>query len=73
MPYGVSVAGTAVFFGRGGPVFVSRGQLLVLGGATAKIRELGTEEVRGNVAPEFSPNGKWVAYNSTTSAVALNG
>lgn len=63
LPYGLSVAGTAVLSGHGDLAFVSRGQLLVLDGATGKIRDLGTEDVGGYSAPKFSPNGRWLAYN----------
>jgi TolB protein len=63
LPYGLSVADTAVFSGRGDLAFVSRGQLLVLDGATGKIRDLGTEHVGDYTAPKFSPYGRWVAYN----------
>ena len=63
LPYGLSVAGTAAFSGRGDLAFVSRGQLLVLDGATGKIRDLGTEDVGDYTAPKFSPNGRWLDYN----------
>ncbi|MGH9107641.1 MAG: hypothetical protein ACRDZX_17785 [Acidimicrobiales bacterium] len=61
LPDGLSVANTAAFAGRGDLAFVSRGQVLVLDGATGQLRDLGTTDV--NVPPQFSPNADWLAYD----------
>lgn len=63
LPDGLSVANTAAFSGEGDLAFVSRGQLLVLDGATGGVRDLGAVNLDEYAAPEFSPNGRWLAYN----------
>ncbi len=67
LPYGLSVANPGALAGHGDLAFISQGQLLVVAGGSGKIRDLG--EAGGlSPGPQFSPDGKWLAYNLATGS-----
>ena len=67
LPYGLSVANPAALAGHGDLAFISQGKLLVMAGGSGKIRGLG--ELSGlNLPPQFSPDGKWLAYDLGTGS-----
>jgi hypothetical protein len=52
---------------QGELAFVSRDKLYIIDGAAGKVHEISIAEGRAAVDPVFSPDGKWVAYETESS------
>jgi hypothetical protein len=68
LPYGLSVANRAALAGHGNLAFISQGKLLVIAGGSGKIRDLGEVAGLNSIGPQFSPDGKWLAYDLGTGS-----
>src|SRR5579872_1437263 len=55
------------FRGEGRLAFVSLGRLFVLDGATASLRAV--RSAAGPAAPQFSPDGRWLAFRVGSGAL----
>lgn len=63
----------AAFAGRGELAFVSRGQLWVLDGATGTLRRVPVPRMMTPLDPQFSRDGRWLAFLSSSSSPSAQG
>jgi hypothetical protein len=69
-PAGGPTVDVRAFAGHGRLVFVSRDTIWALDGDSGTLRQLPVPAGRYPIRPELSPDGKWLAYEATTTPPA---